>query len=71
MSGGYNAKVVRPDLYKIQTESGSKQKPFHFGGSQVPVALFLSKKSLSGSGFTMSNTNPTIEKKRLVLPFHR
>ena len=68
MSGGYNAKVMRPDLYKIQTESGDFQKPFYFGGAQQPNALFLKRGTFSGSGFTMSHSNPDMPKKQIILP---
>ena len=43
MSGVYNywLKVNYPDLPNdiVQMESGGFQKPFYFGGSQVPVNL--------------------------------
>ena len=68
MSGGYNAKVVAPDLYKLQTESGGFQKPFYFGGAQTPTALFLKKDSFSGSGMTLTHSNPNTPKKQIVLP---
>jgi hypothetical protein len=50
MSGGYNAKVVNPDSYKVQTESGGYQKPMFQGASQVPTALGLHKATYSGAG---------------------
>ena len=50
MSGGYNAKVVNPSGFRAQTQSGSLQTPFFFGGSQVPTDLFLARSSFSGSG---------------------
>lgn len=50
MSGGYNAKVVRPDLYKVQTESSEYQKPMFMGASQVPIALGLAPHTYSGAG---------------------
>ena len=50
MSGGYNAKVVRPDLYKVQTESSGYQKPMFMGASQVPVSLGLAPHTYSGAG---------------------
>jgi hypothetical protein len=70
MSGGYNAKTVRPDAYKIQTESDGYQKPFFFGGSQTPTALHLHPESFSGSGLVYKHTNPTskLNKIKLVLP---
>ena len=68
MSGGYNAKVVAPNDYKIQTESNGFQKPFFFGGSQTPTALFLKKDSFSGSGMTQRHSNPVMPKTQIVLP---
>jgi len=70
MSGGYNAKTVRPDAYKIQTESGGFQKPFFFGGAQTPIALNLHPQSFSGSGIVYKHTNPTSthNKIKLFLP---
>jgi len=35
---------------KIQTESEGFKKPFYFGGSQVPVALGISRDTMTGSG---------------------
>lgn len=67
----YNAKTVRPDAYKIQTESGGFQKPFFFGGSQTPTALHLHPDSFSGAGF-MSRPSPVVphqhHKIKLYLP---
>jgi len=40
-NSGYFPNVVNPGINKIQTMSGGFQKPFFFGGSQVPVALGL------------------------------
>ena len=70
MSGGYSPKTVRPDAYKIQTESGGFQVPFFFGASQVPVGLNLHPHSFSGSGLTYKSTDPTAKtnKIRLFLP---
>ena len=51
MSGGYNPKVSNPNLILPQMESQVFQKPFYFGGSQVPVNLGLPKKVYSGAGF--------------------
>jgi hypothetical protein len=70
MSGGYNAKTVRPDAYKIQTESGGFQKPFFFGGAQTPIALNLHPHSFSGSGLVYKHTDPTsrLNKIKLFLP---
>jgi hypothetical protein len=70
-AGGYNAKVVRPNGYKVQTESGAYQVPFYFGGAQAPLQLHLDLNKISGLGLKMKNTDPTITRKKLVLPFHR
>ncbi len=52
MSGGYNPKVSNPNLNNNipQMRSDEFQKPFFFGGSQVPVNLGLRSSSFSGSG---------------------
>ena len=62
MSGGYNAKVVNPDFYKMQTESGGYQKPMFMGASQVPVSLGLNKSTYSGAGVA--------EKKAMTVDTH-
>ena len=53
MSGGYNPKVSHPNMPNNipQMRSACFQKPFFFGGSQVPVNLGLPKQSYSGAGF--------------------
>lgn len=52
MSGGYNPKVSHPWMSNeiVQMESGAEQKPFYFGGSQVPISLGLTQSSFDGSG---------------------
>jgi hypothetical protein len=50
MSGGYNAKVMKPDSYKVQTESNGYQKPFFMGGAQTPTALGIAPHTYSGAG---------------------
>ena len=51
-SGTYNywPKVNHPDKMFIQMESGGSQKPFFFGGSQIPLAL-----GINGSGISAKN----------------
>jgi len=66
-AGGYNAKVVVPDSYKIQTESNGFQKPFFFGGAQTPTALMLKRGTFSGSGMTLKTGGPSA-KTQIVLP---
>lgn len=72
MSGGFNAKTVFPNHYKIQTESGGFQKPFFFGGAQTPTALHINPASYSGargSGLNKPiNINDTLHKIKLFLP---
>jgi hypothetical protein len=71
MSGGYNAKVVAPNLYKVQTESGGSQVPFFFGGSQIPIGLQLDPAKISGQGLVMRSTDPSsqnVNKIKLHLP---
>lgn len=53
-SGGYNPKVFNPTMSNDipQMKSNCFQRPFFFGGSQIPSELGLSKGSYSGSGFT-------------------
>ena len=60
MSGGYNAKVVNPDYYKIQTESGGYQKPFFMGGAQTPTALGIAPHTYSGAGVA-KKLAPTVD----------
>jgi hypothetical protein len=48
----YWFKVVNPNVPEIIPQLNSQQKPFFFGGSQVPVNLALSKNVYSGAGFT-------------------
>lgn len=54
MNSGYYPVVANPSFRRVQTESGGFQKPFFFGGSQVPINLNLSKKSYSGGGIQSS-----------------
>jgi hypothetical protein len=71
MSGGYNAKTVRPNGYKIQTQSGGFQKPFFFGGAQTPTALHIhpdSYSGASGSGLKRSAPTTNLHKIKLFLP---
>lgn len=54
MSGVYNYwyKVNNPDSNNniVQMRSNGFQKPFYFGGSQVPITLGLNSHEYSGSG---------------------
>ena len=68
MSGGYSPLVLHPGEFKIQTESGGLQRPFFFGGSQVPVSLMLKHSSFSGSGMILTSTDPHVERKPFHLP---
>ena len=70
MSGGFNAKTVLPNHFKIQTTSGGFQKPFFFGGAQTPTALHLNPDSFSGAGLIYKHTEPTskLNKIKLFLP---
>lgn len=56
MNSGYYPVVVNPQFRRVQTESGGFQKPFFFGGSQVPVNLNLSKKSYSGGRIKLNKS---------------
>jgi len=49
----FNPKISNPTMSNNipQMRSQVFQKPFYFGGSQVPVNLGLSKTQFSGSGF--------------------
>jgi len=57
MSGGYNAKVMKPDSYKVQTESDGFQKPFFMGAAQTPTALGLAPSTYSGAGIAKKLVN--------------
>jgi len=52
-SGGYNPKVFNQNMSNNipQMRSQAFQKPFYFGGSQIPFNLGLRKGQYSGSGF--------------------
>jgi hypothetical protein len=61
---GYNPKVTHPRMSNNipQMQSGSFQTPFFFGGSQVPVNLFLAKSAYNGSkggGFHKGSASKT------------
>lgn len=53
MSGFYNnwLKVQHPEKNYIQTTSEGYQKPFYFGGSQVPLVLYHYKENNINGGF--------------------
>lgn len=50
-SYAYNPIVANPEISKHipQMQSGGFQKPFFFGGSQVPTDLFMSSRQYNGS----------------------
>lgn len=50
---GYNPKIAHPNSLNnnFQMQSASFQKPFYFGGSQVPYNLQLNHSQFSGAGF--------------------
>ncbi len=50
METGFNPVVVAPSLWRVQTET--QQKPFRFGGSQVPP------QRMSGMGSVMRINRP-------------
>jgi hypothetical protein len=68
MSGGYAPLVLNPGSFKIQTMSNSKQVPFFFGASQVPLQIGLKHGTYSGSGMVISSTDPTVNPKKLYIP---
>lgn len=49
MSGGFNPATQYPRAFARATVSPEFQKPFFFGGSQVPHALLLPKNVYNGS----------------------
>jgi hypothetical protein len=51
MNSGFDPVVVAPGLFKTQT--ATQQKPFHFGGSQVPIHL-----GMRGSGMAIRPVKP-------------
>jgi len=53
MNSGFDPVVVAPSLWKVQTQT--QQRPFRFGGSQVPVHL-----GSRGSGVMKINRPPNI-----------
>lgn len=50
MSGYYNyhPTISHPGSFQVQT--ASQQKPFYFGGSQVPININPSLGTINGSG---------------------
>jgi hypothetical protein len=50
MSGIYNyhPTIAEPESFKVQT--ASQQKPYYFGGSQVPINLGLENTNLNITG---------------------
>jgi hypothetical protein len=67
MSGFYNnwIKVQNPNMLNdiVPMESGGYQKPFFFGGSQVPTALEIPDRDISGSGYSKINFKPIVKGK--------
>lgn len=53
MNSGFDPVVVAPSLWKVQTQT--QQRPFRFGGSQVPAHL-----GSRGSGMMKINRPPNI-----------
>jgi len=50
--------VVTGRKMAVQTASNSFQKPFFFGGAQVPVGLHLDPRMISGQGIQYKSTLP-------------
>ena len=59
MNSGFYPQVVNPKFRRVQTESNALQKPFYFGGSQVPSDLGLPNQSFSGAGFHKDSPSKT------------
>lgn len=60
MSGFYNVwpKVLHPDEVLPQMTSGGYQKPFYFGGSQVPESIGINNSlNQKGRGLTKPKLN--------------
>ncbi len=53
MNTGFDPVVVAPGLFKTQT--ATQQKPFRFGGSQVPIHL-----GMMGRGVPLQQTRPVM-----------
>ena len=53
MNSGFDPVVVAPSLWKVQTQT--QQRPFRFGGSQVPAHL-----GSRGSGMMKINRPPNV-----------
>jgi hypothetical protein len=66
MSGFYNyhPTITDPGAFKVQT--ASQQKPFYFGGSQVPINLNL-KPQASGEGLGKKHLHKVIYKAKTPL----
>lgn len=78
MSGFYNNwfKVQHEDVNNniIPMQSGGLQKPFFFGGSQVPINLGISDNELSGKGirhYGKVNFRPELKGKGIQSTYHK
>jgi len=63
MNSGFDPVVVAPGMWKVQT--ATQQKPFRFGGSQVPLHLGMlgsGTMNTMGRGEMKINYPPTIPK---------
>lgn len=74
MSGFYNnwLKVQNPNVSNdiVGMESGGYQKPFYFGGSQVPVNLGIDN-SIQGGGMSKVNFRPEMKGKGVQQSLHK
>lgn len=74
MSGFYNnwLKVQNPNTSNdiVGMESGGYQKPFYFGGSQVPVNLGINN-SIQGGGMSKVNFKPVLQGKGVQNSLHK
>lgn len=70
-SYAYNPKVSHPNMLisRIpQMKSGGYQKPFYFGGSQVPTDLFLKRTKYDGSYSSDDLRRPTGRGIKVYIP---
>ena len=64
MNTGFDPVVVAPSLWKVQT--ATQQRPFRFGGSQVPAHL-----GSRGSGMMRKDIVPYQQQDRPIMMINR
>ena len=58
MNSGFDPVVAAPGMWKVQT--ATQQKPFRFGGSQVPIHLAMSGRGMPREAVPFQHTRPVM-----------